>query len=549
MPAVGDRSTGSVGTWVRSMSTGCRTASPAGDVLFRDVTFRVGDGEHVALVGANGAGKTTLFARHRRRAVAGRRAASTSTAGCGSCASSSAGATRTGRSATCCSRLSPPRAPARPADAGRGRGRAATASPASAPASRWPGPTRRGATRAAGTPRCSGTRARTIAVRQPFDAAGGRRLVDAVGRRAEAARARGAAPLRRRRAAARRARQLPRRRRARSGSRTRSRASPKTILLDQPRPRAARRGRRTRSSRSKASTAWTHGASFATWHEARDDAPRPHRRGAPALAGGAQAARGSRCSEFRRRASMGSDKFASRVPGDEDRRSSGSRRRRRPSGSSDAAGVDAARRRSHRQARRRCASSSSCTGSPTRSTPRSCSASASRCSVRTAPARATSCACSRASRSSTTGRGALGARVVPGYFSQTHDQPELRGVAVARRRDEGAAPIAGGRWPRCAATGCTAARPAAVRDAVGRSAGPAADPPARADRARTCCCSTSRPTTSTSRRPRRSRRRSTSFVGTVVAVTHDRWFMRTFDRFLVFGRDCTVTEHLEPVFA
>ena len=40
-----------------------------------------------------------------------------------------------------------------------------------------------------------------------------------------------------------------------------------------------------------------------------------------------------------------------------------------------------------------------------------------------------------------------------------------------------------------------------------------------------------------------------AFAGTVVAVTHDRWFLRTFDRFLVFWRDCTVTEHLEPVFA
>jgi ATPase subunit of ABC transporter with duplicated ATPase domains len=35
-----------------------------------------------------------------------------------------------------------------------------------------------------------------------------------------------------------------------------------------------------------------------------------------------------------------------------------------------------------------------------------------------------------------------------------------------------------------------------------------------------------------------------SFTGTVIAVTHDRWFLRGFDRFAVFGVDCTVTDHL-----
>ncbi len=34
------------------------------------------------------------------------------------------------------------------------------------------------------------------------------------------------------------------------------------------------------------------------------------------------------------------------------------------------------------------------------------------------------------------------------------------------------------------------------------------------------------------------------FDGTVIAVTHDRWFLRGFDRFVVFGDDCTVTDHL-----
>ncbi len=38
------------------------------------------------------------------------------------------------------------------------------------------------------------------------------------------------------------------------------------------------------------------------------------------------------------------------------------------------------------------------------------------------------------------------------------------------------------------------------------------------------------------------------FEGTVVAVTHDRWFARGFDRFLVFGADGSVYESDEPVW-
>ena len=39
-----------------------------------------------------------------------------------------------------------------------------------------------------------------------------------------------------------------------------------------------------------------------------------------------------------------------------------------------------------------------------------------------------------------------------------------------------------------------------------------------------------------------------AFDGTVLAVTHDRWFARGFDRFLVFGSDGTVYESAEPVW-
>jgi len=39
-----------------------------------------------------------------------------------------------------------------------------------------------------------------------------------------------------------------------------------------------------------------------------------------------------------------------------------------------------------------------------------------------------------------------------------------------------------------------------------------------------------------------------SFEGTVLAVTHDRWFARGFDRFLVYGADGTVFEAEGPVW-
>jgi ATPase subunit of ABC transporter with duplicated ATPase domains len=39
------------------------------------------------------------------------------------------------------------------------------------------------------------------------------------------------------------------------------------------------------------------------------------------------------------------------------------------------------------------------------------------------------------------------------------------------------------------------------------------------------------------------------FAGTVVAVTHDRWFARSFDRFVVFGADGRVIEASEPIWS
>jgi ATPase subunit of ABC transporter with duplicated ATPase domains len=39
-----------------------------------------------------------------------------------------------------------------------------------------------------------------------------------------------------------------------------------------------------------------------------------------------------------------------------------------------------------------------------------------------------------------------------------------------------------------------------------------------------------------------------SYEGTVISVTHDRWFARSFDRHLIFGADGSVYESAEPVW-
>ena len=39
------------------------------------------------------------------------------------------------------------------------------------------------------------------------------------------------------------------------------------------------------------------------------------------------------------------------------------------------------------------------------------------------------------------------------------------------------------------------------------------------------------------------------YVGTVITVTHDRWFTREFTRYLIFGEDGKVYESPEPVWS
>jgi ATPase subunit of ABC transporter with duplicated ATPase domains len=145
------------------------------------------------------------------------------------------------------------------------------------------------------------------------------------------------------------------------------------------------------------------------------------------------------------------------------------------------------------------------------------------------------------------GQVTLGARVVPGHFSQTHDRPDLasrrtvdilldgglaRGAAMAALRryeltsagEQTFDTLSGGQQARlqillleqAGANLLLLDEPTDNLDVVSAEALEAA---------------------------------LEAFVGTALVVTHDRWLVRGFDRFLVFRRDGSVVETLEPVWA
>jgi ATPase subunit of ABC transporter with duplicated ATPase domains len=141
-----------------------------------------------------------------------------------------------------------------------------------------------------------------------------------------------------------------------------------------------------------------------------------------------------------------------------------------------------------------------------------------------------------------TGEARLGARVVPGYFAQTHDDAGLqdqtlvevlwteshdRGKAMARLRryeldgagDQKFRHLSGGQQARfqillLEVRGATMLLLDEPTDNLDLASAEALEEGLAA------------------------------FEGTVLAVTHDRWFMRSFDRFLVFGEDGVVSEAL-----
>ena len=146
-----------------------------------------------------------------------------------------------------------------------------------------------------------------------------------------------------------------------------------------------------------------------------------------------------------------------------------------------------------------------------------------------------------------TGTWKLGARVVPGFFAQTHAHPELEGRTLtgilwdSYAKDRGAAMsplrryeldrqgdqvfgrLSGGQQARfqillLELQGATALLLDEPTDNLDLESAEALQDGLE------------------------------SYEGTVLAVTHDRWFARTFDRFLIFGADGVVRETSEPVW-
>jgi ATPase subunit of ABC transporter with duplicated ATPase domains len=146
-----------------------------------------------------------------------------------------------------------------------------------------------------------------------------------------------------------------------------------------------------------------------------------------------------------------------------------------------------------------------------------------------------------------TGVARLGARVVPGHFAQTHARPDLRDrtpceivmTEHARLRNEAMAALARYELQFCAdqpfetLSGGQQARLQILLLELGGATLLLLDEPTdNLDLASAEALQEG----------------LESYEGTVLAVTHDRWFAKSFDRFLVFGADGSVRESGEPVW-
>ena len=146
-----------------------------------------------------------------------------------------------------------------------------------------------------------------------------------------------------------------------------------------------------------------------------------------------------------------------------------------------------------------------------------------------------------------TGQWKLGARVVAGHFAQTHEHPELTGRTLQDILWEHKALQRG---PAIAAL---------RRYELDEAAEQSFDTLSGGQQARfqillleidgTTLLLLDEPTDNLDLASAEALEEGlTSYDGTVLAVTHDRWFARGFDRYLVFGSDGVVYEAPEPVW-
>jgi ATPase subunit of ABC transporter with duplicated ATPase domains len=150
-----------------------------------------------------------------------------------------------------------------------------------------------------------------------------------------------------------------------------------------------------------------------------------------------------------------------------------------------------------------------------------------------------------------TGRARLGARVRPGWFVQTHDHPELAGRTLLEILHRGDAHRSG--MPR------EEASRALDRYELAIAAEQRFDSLSGGQQARfqilllelsgATLLLLDEPTDNLDVQSAEALEEGLErFDGTVVAVTHDRWFARGFDRFCVFGADGSVYESDQPVW-